>query len=683
VEDHPIAPRAGKIEKELIAHDHKRTDPYYWLNDRDNPEVIRYLKTENDYTEKVMKHTVAFQETLYKEIVGRIKQTDESVPYLSNGYWYYLRYEEGREYPIHCRKKETLEAAEEIMLDVNVMAEGHDYYQVVGLNVSPDNRLLAFGVDPVSRRQYTIYIKDLHTGELLDVEITQTTGGSTWANDSKTLFYTKKDERTLRSHQIYRHILGSASADVLIYEEKDDTFYTGIYKTRSDRFLVIWSGSTLTNDYRILDADTPEGEFRPFTLRERGLEYSIEHFEDKFYVVTNLEAQNFRLMETPVDRTDWSHWKEVIAHRPDVLLEGVEAFREYLVVEERKNGLTELRIIHQKTGKEHYLDFGEEAYTSYVSVNREFDTTVLRYGYTSLTTPNSTFDYNMASGEKTLLKQQEIVGGYDPALYETRRLYAKARDGVKVPLSLVYKKDLKREAGNPALLYGYGSYGATIDPTFSSVRLSLLDRGFVFAIAHVRGGQMLGRPWYEDGKMFKKKNTFNDFIDCAEHLTATGYTDPSRLFAMGGSAGGLLMGVVINERPDLWKGVVAAVPFVDVMTTMLDENIPLTTGEYDEWGNPNEKQSYDYMLSYSPYDNVKAVSYPNLLITTGLHDSQVQYWEPAKWVAKLRDLKTDSNRLLLKINMETGHGGASGRFEQYRETALEYAFILDLAEIKE
>ncbi len=683
MEDHPIAPRAGKIEKELIAHDHKRTDPYYWLNDRDNPEVIRYLKTENDYTEKVMKHTVAFQETLYKEIVGRIKQTDESVPYLSNGYWYYLRYEEGREYPIHCRKKETLEAAEEIMLDVNVMAEGHDYYQVVGLNVSPDNRLLAFGVDPVSRRQYTIYIKDLHTGELLDVEITQTTGGSTWANDSKTLFYTKKDERTLRSHQIYRHILGSASADVLIYEEKDDTFYTGIYKTRSDRFLVIWSGSTLTNDYRILDADTPEGEFRPFTLRERGLEYSIEHFEDKFYVVTNLEAQNFRLMETPVDRTDWSHWKEVIAHRPDVLLEGVEAFREYLVVEERKNGLTELRIIHQKTGKEHYLDFGEEAYTSYVSVNREFDTTVLRYGYTSLTTPNSTFDYNMASGEKTLLKQQEIVGGYDPALYETRRLYAKARDGVKVPLSLVYKKDLKREAGNPALLYGYGSYGATIDPTFSSVRLSLLDRGFVFAIAHVRGGQMLGRPWYEDGKMFKKKNTFNDFIDCAEHLTATGYTDPSRLFAMGGSAGGLLMGVVINERPDLWKGVVAAVPFVDVMTTMLDENIPLTTGEYDEWGNPNEKQSYDYMLSYSPYDNVKAVSYPNLLITTGLHDSQVQYWEPAKWVAKLRDLKTDSNRLLLKINMETGHGGASGRFEQYRETALEYAFILDLAEIKE
>lgn len=681
--DHPIAPRAEKIEKELITHDHKRTDPYYWLNDRDNPEVIRYLKAENDYTEKVMKHTVAFQETLYKEIIGRIKQTDESVPYLSNGYWYYLRYEEGREYPIHCRKKETLEAAEEIMLDVNVMAEGHDYYQVVGLNISPDNRLLAFGVDPVSRRQYTIYIKDLHTGELLDVEITQTTGGSTWANDSKTLFYTKKDEQTLRSHQIYRHILGSASADVLIYEEKDDTFYTGIYKTRSDRFLVIWSGSTLTNDYRILDADTPESEFRPFTPRERGLEYSIEHFEDKFYVVTNLEAQNFRLMETQTDRTDRSHWKEVIAHRPDVLLEGVEAFREYLVVEERKNGLTELRIIHQKTGKEHYLDFGEEAYTAYVSVNKEFDTSVLRYGYTSLTTPNSIFDYNMASGEKTLLKQQEIVGGYDPAMYETRRLYAKARDGVKVPLSLVYKKDLKREAGNPALLYGYGSYGATIDPTFSSVRLSLLDRGFVFAIAHVRGGQMLGRPWYEDGKMFKKKNTFNDFVDCAEHLTATGYADPSRLFAMGGSAGGLLMGVVINERPDLWKGVVAAVPFVDVMTTMLDENIPLTTGEYDEWGNPNEKQSYDYMLSYSPYDNVKVASYPNLLVTTGLHDSQVQYWEPAKWVAKLRDLKTDSNRLLLKTNMETGHGGASGRFEQYRETALEYAFILDLAEIKE
>ncbi|WP_370687416.1 S9 family peptidase [Fulvivirga maritima] len=679
----PIPPKAEKIRKELEAHGEIRVDDYYWLNERENQKVIDYLEAENAYTDTIMKHTEPLQEKLYDEIVGRIKQTDESVPYKSNGYWYYTRYEEGQEYPIFCRKQDSLDNDEEVMLNVNIMAEGHEYYQVGGLNVSLDNRLVAYGVDSVGRRQYTIHVKNLETGVVMETAITNTTGGSTWANDNKTLFYTKKDPATLRSNQIFKHKLASNTADELIFEENDDTFYTGIYKTKSDKYLIIWSGSTLTNDYRILNADTPDGEFKEFIPRERGLEYMIEHFEDKFYIVTNWEATNFRLMETPEDSTAKSNWKEVIAHREDVYLEGIEVFQKYLVVEERGNGLTQLRVINQDTKDEHYLDFGEEAYTAYIGTNPEFDTEVLRYGYTSLTTPNSVYDYNMATKEKTLMKQQEVVGGYNPDEYETKRLFATARDGVKVPISLVYKKSLKKESGNPTLLYGYGSYGATIDPSFSSVRLSLIDRGFVYAIAHIRGGQMMGRQWYEDGKMFKKKNTFNDFIDCAEYLVDQQYTQKDELYAMGGSAGGLLMGAIVNQRPDLWKGVVAAVPFVDVMTTMLDESIPLTTGEYDEWGNPNNKDSYDYMLSYSPYDNVKPQKYPNMLITTGLHDSQVQYWEPAKWVAKLREVKADDNIILLETNMDAGHGGASGRFQRYKETALEYAFILDLADIKE
>ncbi|GAA0891903.1 oligopeptidase B [Fulvivirga kasyanovii] len=678
-----LPPKAEKIEKQLVAHGHTRIDNYYWLNNREDQKVIDYLEAENAYTDTLMKHTEGFQEKLYNEIVGRIKQTDESVPYRSNGYWYYTRYEEGQEYPIYCRKKESLDNEEEVMLNVNVMAEGHEYYHVTGLNVSLDNNLLAYGVDTVSRRQYTIYVKNLSTGQLLEMSIDNTTGGSTWANDNKTLFYTKKDPNTLRSNQIYKHRLGAKTDDEMVFEEEDDTFYTGIYKTKSDQYLIIWSGSTLTNDYRILNANEPEGEFRQFSPREKGLEYSIEHYEDKFYVVTNLDAVNFRLMETPVEKTGKENWKEVIAHDPEVYLENIEVFKNHLVVEERSKGLSHLRIIDQKTKQEHYLDFGEEAYTAYISVNPEFNTTLLRYGYTSLTTPNSTFDYNMETRKKTLLKEQEVVGGYNKEEYETKRLYAEARDGVKVPISLVYKKSLRKTEGNPTLLYGYGSYGATMDPSFSSTRLSLLDRGFVFAIAHIRGSQMLGREWYEEGKMFKKKNTFNDFIDCAEYLVKQKYVDEDNLFAMGGSAGGLLMGAVVNLRPDLWKGVVAAVPFVDVMTTMLDESIPLTTGEYDEWGNPNNKDSYEYMLSYSPYDNVKAQSYPNMLVTTGLHDSQVQYWEPAKWVAKLREMKTDDNKLLLKTNMDAGHGGASGRFEKFKEVALDYAFILDLAGVKE
>lgn len=677
-------PKADIIKKELTAHGHTRVDNYFWLNDREDQKVIDYLEAENGYTEAVMKHTEGFQQKLYDEIVGRIKQTDESVPYKKNGYWYYTRYEEGHEYPIHCRKKETMEAEEEVMLNVNIMAEGHEYFNVGGLSMSTNNKLLAYGVDNVGRRKYTIHVKNLETGQVLDMSIPATTGSSTWANDNQTLYYTKKDEQTLRSNQIFKHRLGSKLEDELVYEEEDDTFYTGIYKTKSEKFLIIWSGSTVTNDYYILEADNPEGKFRQFTPRKRGLEYSIQHFENKFYVITNRDgATNFKLMETPDTQTEEEHWTEVLAHREHVFIEGVEVFKKYMVVEEREKGNNNLRVINQQSKEEHYIDFGEEAYTAYTSINMDFDSEQLRYGYTSMATPSSVYDYNMQTREKTLLKRIEVVGGYNPDEYETKRLYAPARDGVEIPISLVYKKSLKKDDGNPLLLYGYGSYGATMDPGFSSVRLSLLDRGFVYAIAHIRGGQLLGRQWYEEGKLFKKKNTFYDFIDCAEYLIKTKYALKDQLFARGGSAGGLLMGAVINERPDLWKGVVAAVPFVDVMTTMLDDSIPLTTGEYDEWGNPNEKEAYDYMLSYSPYDQVKAQDYPNMLVTTGLHDSQVQYWEPAKWVAKLREMKTDDNLLLLQTNMEAGHGGASGRFKRFKETALEYAFILDLVGIQE
>ncbi len=672
-----------------------RIDNYYWMKlsdeqknaeqkDGQTTKVLNYLNAENDYLKANLKHTEALQEKLYNEIVGRIKQTDESVPYKRNGYWYYVRYEEGKEYPVYCRKKGTLEAAEEILLNVNEMAEGHSYYSIAGLNVSEDNKLLAYGEDTVSRRRYTLYVKDLTTGKLVGEPIINTTGGTTWANDNKTLFYSRKDSVTLLPRWIMKHKLGAPpSKDVVVYEEKDDTFYASIYKTKSTKFLVIASGSTLTNDYQILNANTPDGKWTNFTPRERGLEYSIDHYQDKFYIVTNWNALNFRLMETPDTKTAKANWKEKIAHRDDTLIEDIDIFKNYLVVSERSKASTQLRIINQQTNEEHYMEFAEPAYTLYSSTNLDFDTDLLRYGYTSLTTPNSTYDYNMKTRERKLLKQTEVVGGYNPSDYQTERLWATAGDGTQIPLSVVYKKGIKKDGNNPTMLYGYGSYGISMDPTFSSTRLSLLNRGFVYVIAHIRGGQEMGRQWYEDGKMFKKKNTFTDFIDCAEFLIEEKYTSPDKLFASGGSAGGLLMGAVVNMRPDLFKGVIAAVPFVDVVTTMLDESIPLTTGEFDEWGNPKNAESYMYMLDYSPYDQVKAQNYPNMLVTTGLHDSQVQYWEPAKWVAKLRDMKTDKNKLLLRTNMETGHGGTTGRFKIYRETAEEYAFLLDLAGIKE
>lgn len=685
-------PVAEKAPTELTGN---RIDNYYWMKlsdeqknaeqkDEQTQKVINYLNAENDYLKTKLQHTEALQKKIYDEIVGRIKQTDESVPYKDNGYWYYTRYEQGQEYPIYCRKKGTLEAPEEILLNVNEMAKGHDYYSIIGLRVSEDNNFLAYGEDSVSRRRYTIYVKDLRTGNLVEEPVPNTEGGVTWANDNKTYFYTRKDSTTLRSRWIIKHKVGTSyKNDPIVSEEADETFYTGIYKTKSNKYLVIWAGSTLTNHYQILDANSPDGKFKEFSPRERGLEYSIDHYGDKFYVVTNLDAQNFRLMETPTSKTEKTNWKEKIAHRQDTLLQGIEIFKDYLVLSERANANTLMRIIDQKTGQKHYLDFGEAAYTIYPSINLDFDTELLRYGYTSMTTPNSTYDYNMKTRERSLLKQTEVVGGYNSSDYVTERQWATADDGTLVPMSIVYKKGLQKDGNNPTLLYGYGSYGASMDPTFSLTRLSLLDRGFVYAIAHIRGGQEMGRQWYEDGKMFKKKNTFTDFIDCAEYLIEEKYTQPEKLFASGGSAGGLLMGAVVNMRPDLFKGVIAKVPFVDVVTTMEDESIPLTTGEFDEWGNPKNPESYMYMLEYSPYDQVKPQNYPNMLVTTGFHDSQVQYWEPAKWVAKLRELKTDNNTLLLRTNMETGHGGTTGRFKVYEEIAQEYAFMVDLAGIKE
>jgi oligopeptidase B len=671
-------PVAHKKLKELEIHNHKRIDNYYWLSERENPEVISYLEAENEYTRSVLAPTKQLQERIYNEIVGRIKQTDMSVPYFLNGYYYFTRFEEGKEYPVYCRKKESLENNEEILLNANEMAKGHEYYHVAGITVSPDNKKIAFGVDTISRRIYTVYFKDLDTGNILKENIPNTTGSAYWANDCKTVFFTTKDEQTLRPNKIFRFKLGERAAPKLIYEEKDDAYHCYIFKSRSRQYLIMGSSANTSDEYRILSADDPDGEFRVFHPREKGHEYSIGHFNDRFYIRTNDNARNFRLMQTPADNTHKSNWSEVIPHRKDVLLEGFLNFDKFMVIDERRKGNVILRVIENQTKAEHEIDLGEEVYTAWLSVNPEQSSEFLRIGYSSLTTPITTYDYNMSTREMIMLKQQEVIGGHNPEDYKSERLFAPTSDGKLIPISLVYRKDRREEGPNPLLLYGYGSYGHTLDPSFGIARLSLLDRGFIYAIAHVRGGQFLGREWYEEGKLLSKKNTFSDFIACAEYLIAKKYTSKDKLMAMGGSAGGLLIGTVLNWRPELFMGVIASVPFVDVVTTMLDENIPLTTGEYDEWGNPHKKNYYDYMLSYSPYDNVEAKAYPNMLVTTGLHDSQVQYWEPAKWVAKLRELKTDNNLLLLHTNMDTGHGGASGRFKYHHETAMEYAFLLML-----
>jgi oligopeptidase B len=678
------APIAQKVPKELSKHDDLRIDNYYWLNNREDKKVIDYLEAENSYNAFKTAHTKELQKSLFEEMKGRIKEEDSSVPYKYNGYWYITRFEVGKGYPIYTRKKEHLEAEEEVLFDCNLMAEGHTYFKLSGLNISLDNKWVAYGVDTVSRRQYQLYIKNLETGEVLETVIENTTGGSTWANDNKTLFYTRKDAVTLRSSQIFKHKLGSSPQnDSLVYEEKDEIFNTFVYKTRSRKYLVIGSFSTLSSEYQILNANNPDGNFTLFQKRERNLEYSISHFKNHFYIVTNKDkATNFKLMKTDENATSQEHWVDLVPHREDVLLEDVDIFQEYLVTSERDNGLNKIRITRWDGTADYYLPFDNETYTAYVGTNIDFDTEILRYGYAGMCTPISTIDFNMRTQVKKVKKEQAVLDpNFNKENYTSERVWVTTADAVKVPMSIVHKKGIKKDANNPVLIYAYGSYGATIDPYFSTTRLSLLDRGFIFAIAHVRGGQYLGRPWYEEGKLLKKKNTFTDFIDCSKYLIDHKYTSPAHLYAMGGSAGGLLMGAIVNMAPDLYNGVVASVPFVDVVTTMLDDSIPLTTGEYDEWGNPNQKESYDYMKSYSPYDNVVAQAYPNMLVTSGLHDSQVQYWEPAKWVAKLRELKTDTNILLLHTNMEAGHGGASGRFEALKEVAEDYAFLLDLEDI--
>ncbi|RYD58562.1 MAG: S9 family peptidase [Sphingobacteriales bacterium] len=677
----PVCPKKEKI---LEIHGDKRHDPYYWLNDYwlkgpDSGQVLDYLTEENKYYEEAMRPVASLREQLYDEILSRIQQTDESVPYFKNGYWYITRYKAGQEYPIHVRKKGTMDAPDEVLLNVNEMAAGYAYYRVASLSISPDNKTLAYSADTVGRNKFTIYFKDLEIGEVLADAIPNTGGNIIWANDNKTVFFTTKDVVTLRTDKVNRYRVGSRRTPILMYYEKDETFNLSVGKSKSERFIYITAYSTLSSETRYLSANTPGAEFKVFLPREADHIYSVEDYNDDWYINTNWQAKNFRLMKTPLRATNKDAWTEVIPHRADVLFERMEIFSEYLVVQERKNANLHIRILPwNKQCPEHYLDFGEPAYTAYVGYNPEYNTDILRYGYTSLTTPSSVYDYNMNTQAKTLLKEQPIMGGYDKTKYITERLWATAKDGTSIPITILYRKDFKKDSSRPLLLYGYGSYGASIDPSFSSARLSLIDRGFAYAIAHIRGGEEMGREWYEQGKMFHKVNSFTDFIDAAEYLLANKYTSKEHLYAEGRSAGGLLMGAVVNMRPDLWKGVLAGVPFVDVVTTMLDESIPLTTGEFDEWGNPKAKESYDYMKSYSPYDNVAKKSYPNMLVTTGLHDSQVQYFEPAKWVARMRELKTDNNKLLLYTDMEAGHGGASGRFHKITETARDYAFLLML-----
>ena len=685
-------PIAEKKPKKLVKHGDVRVDNYFWMRlsdeqklapvkDAHTQKVINYLEAENDYHDKITAYTKNFEEELFLEMKGRIKEDDATVPYKDNGYFYITRYEKGKQYPIYSRKKEHLEAEEQIMFDVNQMSKGYEYYKLGGLNISPNNKLAVFATDTVSRRQYFLRIKNLETGEIYKDIIDNTTGGSVWANDNKTIFYTKKNPVTLRSEKIYRHVLGTpTSEDVEVYHEKDETFGTYVTISKSKKYIIIGSYSTTSTEAQFLEADNPTGEFKILQPRVKDLEYNVAHYKEHFYLLTNKDkATNFKLMKTPVTKTTLENWIDVIPHREDTLLEDFSIFKEYLVLEERSNGLNKVRIKRWDNKEDYYLPFNEDTYSVGVYGNPEFDTDIIRYSYNSFTTPSSIIDFNMNDKTKDIKKEQEVLGGkFKKENYISKRVWAPARDGKKVAISLVYHKDTQLNENTPLLQYAYGSYGYTIPDSFSTTRLSLLDRGFVYALAHIRGSEYLGRNWYEDGKMLNKKNTFTDFIDCSKYLIANKYTSSKHLYAMGGSAGGLLMGAIININPDLYNGIIAAVPFVDVISTMLDDSIPLTTGEYDEWGNPNDKDFYDYIKSYSPYDQVDSKAYPNMLVTTGFHDSQVQYWEPAKWVAKLRELKTDDNLLLLRTNMGAGHGGASGRFEALKETAKDYTFILAL-----
>ena len=684
-------PIAVKKEKKLVIHDDARVDNYYWLNDRENPEVISYLEEENKYTDALLKSTKSLQERLFNEMKSRIKEDDNSVPYFYNDYWYTTKYEKGKDYPVYTRKYKDLNAEDEIILDVNSLAKGYKYFRVSGISISPDNKKVAYGVDTLSRRIYTIKVKNLVTNEMYSDNIDGVESYATWAADSETIFYTGKDIQTLRSDKIYRHKLDNDQKDdVLVFEEKDETFSTYVYPSKSREYIMIGSGSTMSSEFSYLSSNSPLDSFKLIQERERGLEYRPYHFDDMFYISTNIDkSTNFKLVKTPISSPSKSNWEDVIPHRDDVLLEEVDFFRNFMVIGERNNGLLKIRIKSWDGTEDYYIgfksgfDFEKETYNASIDLNPDYDTNVLRYNYTSLTTPYSVIDYNVETQEEEIKKQQEVLGGkFDSKNYTSERLFATAHDGINIPISIVRHVNTELNQDTPILQYGYGSYGITIDPSFSSVRLSLLDRGFVFAIAHIRGSQYLGRPWYENGRMLSKKNTFRDFVSCSKFLIENNYTSKDHLYAEGGSAGGLLMGAIMNMAPEIYNGVISAVPFVDVITTMLDETIPLTSSEYDEWGNPNDKEYYDYMKSYSPYDNVRKVEYPNTLVTTGLHDSQVQYWEPAKWVAKLRTYHQGDNMIMLHTNMNTGHSGASGRFEPLKEIAMEYAFLFMLEDIK-
>ena len=680
-----LPPIAKVIPKKLKKHNNIRIDNYFWLNDRENPEVIDYLNKENDYYSQQTAHTKDFQNELFEEMKSRIKEDDESVPYFYNEYFYITRFEKGQDYPIYSRKKMSLTANEEILLDCNILAKDKPFFELGTISISPNNKLAIFSSDIVGRRNYTIQIKNLETNKILSDKIKNVTGSAVWANDNTTIFYSSQDQVTLRSDKIFRHKLGDKQvSDELIYTEKDETFSVDIAKSKSNKYLAIESESTLTTEYQILNADTPNEKFKIFQKRVRGLEYDINHYNDSFFILTNYnDAENFKVMKTHENKTSKKNWIEVIAHRKDVLVEDIEIFKDYLVIEERENGLVKIRIIPNNGQPEYYLPFESETYSAYTGTNVDFDTDILRYSYQSLATPSSVIDFDMKTKVKIIKKEQQVLGdNFDKNNYKEERIWAIANDGIKVPISLIYHKKTIKNGKNPLLQYAYGSYGYPIDCSFSSTRLSLLDRGFIFAISHIRGGEDLGRNWYETGKLLEKKNTFTDFVACSKFLISEKYTSAQNLYAEGGSAGGLLMGVIANTNPELYNGIIAQVAFVDVVTTMLDDTIPLTTGEYDEWGNPNKKEFYDYMLSYSPYDNLKSQDYPNMYVSTGLHDSQVQYWEPAKWVAKLRTLKTNNNQLFLDTNMDAGHGGASGRFEALKELAKEFAFLLDLEGIK-
>jgi oligopeptidase B len=674
-------PTCEKKPKLLSIHNDDRLDDYYWLKDRENPSVINYLKKENSYTKSIMANTDTLQNNLFKELKGRIKEEDKSVPYTYNGFSYWRKYKTGAEHPIYYRENNNTKS-KEVLIDCNKLAKDYDFFDFSTYDISSNNELMAYGYDTLSRRIYQIKIKNITTGEVYPEILENTTGSMVWANDNKTIFYTKQDLQTLRSFQIYSHTIGTnQSEDILIYEEKDETFYCYVYKSKSDQFIIINSSSTLSDEYKLIPAEKPLTKPKTFQVRKKGLEYSIYHFYDKFYIITNQDHKNFSIKECSINETNSEVWSTFIEGDDECLIEGIDLFDNYMVITERREGLLQLKVINLKDNKSWYIPFNESTYIANTTSNLEMQSNTLRFAYNSMVNPGTVYDYNMDAKTTKILKEKEIVGGYNQNDYHSERLWADSRDGTKIPLSIVYKKGLERNGKNPTLLYAYGSYGYSIDPTFSSNRLSLLDRGFIFVIAHIRGGEEMGRQWYESGKLLKKKNTFFDFIDCGEFLIQEKFCTKENLYAAGGSAGGLLVGAVINLAPNLFNGVIAHVPFVDVVTTMLDESIPLTTGEYDEWGNPNNKEYYDYMLSYSPYDNVEEKEYPNLLVTTGLHDSQVQYWEPAKWVAKLREKKTDDNILLLKTNMKTGHGGASGRFEYLKEIAFDYAFLFKLENI--